>query len=670
MFPSRRRLALAACGAVLTALIPAAGAGATVGSSSITTPADPTYRTYNADLGAGAAANRLTVSGRAASSTPASDRVDVRCFWNDSTGALHANPFALRVPLAADGSFTASADPATLSDNPFAGGTKDDAAGVQTCRLRATPAVTAIGDLDSATLPDFQGPRIDVARFGSASLPVRGGGNVTVDFSVGAGGLRGQAEWASAAGCGPFSFRPFVNPGALSPSQYPNWDCVLAILAPAAGDGTSQLIVDGRNAFTGSSAPSLDFDADGSLERPAGAGGLAVDYRRNPTTGDVTSTERSPVQRCDGAAFPPTVASCGTLVGTGLDFERTVTLADDGLEATVTDVLRSTDGAAHAVDERLEQFVVFDNAPVFRFPGDDTFAPYGPGAQPALGPGGPATVLTRDAVTPDTARQGTGAETWDARPDDVRFFSTNYSYLERSARMVPAGGALTQTHVFRTARTLGEAAAGARTAEDRLSGPSLTLTGPADGSTVGVPQAVVTGAATDTVGVVSLTVGGQPAPVGIDGLFSVPVSLLPGANTIPVVARDGAGNVAQAALTITFVPPKAPAVTTSRRCIVPRLSRSSLYGTARSKIKKAGCKVGRVRHVRSYLRRGRLVRIVPGGGKRVALGTRVAISLSDGKGKRPARRKAKKRAAVQRVAVAATRAAAADHARERKLPGR
>ena len=566
----------------------AAPASAKVTASRITSPADPTFGTYDADLGPNAPGNRIKVDGVATSTAPAGDRVDVRCFWTDSGGTLRANVLALRVPLAPDGSFTVGADPASLSDNPFAGptpsdpsGTRDDAPGVQTCRLRATPAVGAITELNGAALPDFSGPRINVARFGSRTLGVRGGGLVTVDFGVGTGGLRGQAEWSSR--CGTFSFRPLVNAAALSPAQFPNWDCVRALLPPDPGDAGAQVRVDGAPAYTGSSAPSFDFDADGVLERPAAATGVTVDYRRGLTTGTVTTVERSALQRCSTPAFPPTAANCPTLVATGVELERRTVLADDGLEATITETLLSVDGAAHAVGLDAEQYVVFDNDPVFRFPGEDLFAPHGSGDQPPLGPAGlPGSVFTRDAVTPDTPRQGSGVETWDRPPADVRFVADDFRYLERSTQEVPAGGSATAVRVFRAARTLAEAEAGAAAAVQRLTPPP--------------PPAV--------------------AP--------------------PVV----------------IAPP--PAAEPAPRCTLPRVKRNALYGTVRSRIKRAGCRVGAVRSVRSRVRKGRVVRIRPASTTKrrtVALGTRVTIERASGKPPKP--RKRAKRPAKTRVAGAA-----------------
>ncbi len=576
---------------LLLVLACVAPASAAVTSSSIASPADPTFALYNADLGANAPANQLVVSGVAQGA--AGDRIDVRCFWTDSGGTLRANPVALAVPLGAGGSFSVTRDPAALSTNPFGADAVDDAPGVQTCRLRATPAVGSIAELDGARLPDYAGPRINVARFGSTTQETRSGPDVTVDYGVGAGGLRGQAEWS--ARCGTFSFRPYVNAAAFSPALFPNWDCVRAILPPDAGDASAQVRVDGAPAYTGASAPAFDFDRNGIAERPAGAAGLSVELQRGLVSGALTTTERSPVQRCVTPAFPPTAASCPTLEGTGVELVRRTVLDDDGLQATITDTWRSTDGRQHSLDVDAEQYVVFDNDPVFRFPGEDAFAPHGPGDQPALGGfGTPATAYTRDAVTPDTPRQGSGAETWDTRPGDLRFFGADYQYVERTSQVVPAGGAITGIRVFRVGRTLAEVEAGARAAEQRLTPPP--------------PAAPPAPAPT-------------PAP-------EVPTP------TRPVAAA---------------------------KCIVPKLTRSSLYGTARSKIKRAGCAVGKVRRVRSYLRKGRLVAIRPGGGYVRPLGTKISIDLSDGKGKKP-KAKAKKPATKRSAAAVARPGVARDNA--------
>ena len=67
-----------------------------------------------------------------------------------------------------------------------------------------------------------------------------------------------------------------------------------------------------------------------------------------------------------------------------------------------------------------------------------------------------------------------------------------------------------------------------------------------------------------------------------------------------------------------------------RVCVVPRL-RGATLAAARSRIRRAGCTVGRVRRTRNKLRRGRVVAQKPAPGRRVSLRGRVNVTLSSGK---------------------------------------
>ena len=67
-----------------------------------------------------------------------------------------------------------------------------------------------------------------------------------------------------------------------------------------------------------------------------------------------------------------------------------------------------------------------------------------------------------------------------------------------------------------------------------------------------------------------------------------------------------------------------------RVCVVPRL-RGATLAAARSRIRRAGCSVGRVRRTRNRLRRGRVVAQKPAPGRRVSLRGRVNVTLSRGR---------------------------------------
>lgn len=81
--------------------------------------------------------------------------------------------------------------------------------------------------------------------------------------------------------------------------------------------------------------------------------------------------------------------------------------------------------------------------------------------------------------------------------------------------------------------------------------PSVSISSPA-GSAVGTPTVTLTGVATDNVAVASVTVGGSGVGVDAAGNWSTSVQLQPGSNTIVAEARDGAGNVSSASVTVTF----------------------------------------------------------------------------------------------------------------------
>ena len=82
-------------------------------------------------------------------------------------------------------------------------------------------------------------------------------------------------------------------------------------------------------------------------------------------------------------------------------------------------------------------------------------------------------------------------------------------------------------------------------------GPALTVTGPAEGSTVATEQVAVGGSASDPSGIVAVTVNGTGLPLTATGGFSTTVATAVGANTITVRALDGAGNATTLARTVT-----------------------------------------------------------------------------------------------------------------------
>lgn len=82
--------------------------------------------------------------------------------------------------------------------------------------------------------------------------------------------------------------------------------------------------------------------------------------------------------------------------------------------------------------------------------------------------------------------------------------------------------------------------------------PSLSITGPAEGTTTQVASVTITGL---TEPGVDLFVNGLGVPVAGDGTFGVQVALAEGPNTLRVTARDVAGNVATASVNVTYTNP-------------------------------------------------------------------------------------------------------------------
>jgi RHS repeat-associated protein len=80
-------------------------------------------------------------------------------------------------------------------------------------------------------------------------------------------------------------------------------------------------------------------------------------------------------------------------------------------------------------------------------------------------------------------------------------------------------------------------------------GPTLAVTGPADGAFVAASPITVAGSVSDPSGVASVLVNGQPASVA-GGAFSLSLALVEGSNAITVTARDGAGNETTTSLAV------------------------------------------------------------------------------------------------------------------------
>jgi hypothetical protein len=615
--PLARRALISACaGAVL--LVPAAAHGA-VTTSQITTPADPTFLIYDDDVLA--ANQQITVSGT--TNGAGGDLIDIICVYGDSSDS-----FASNVAVAADGSFSVTATYSPLSGNEAP------------CRLRAVRDGLNSGD----DLFDFKGPRVAVTEVDlGTTIPVTGSGTPVVnDFDVEFTGFRASGQLSS------FSHNGLEDHYSMTPSfeeaQYASW-YLAAEMDRLNYDGERNSIqIDGKNAWGGDDVPQFDYDGGGPepSSAPAGFTGATTAVSHNASNGDLTVVETAPLFRCTDDSLPVTAGKCPTAVPTGVTLRRTTTVTNEGSRVRVADAFVSTDGAAHTA--RLEHYNETDDSdyPTWRFPTDADFGFFDEGDfvtdQPA-----PGTVQWVDG---DPGSSPGGAMTWLEPVDYFRFADYDYLLSVRTVA-VPAGGESPATTIYTAGRQQAVITGDASAVEDAAGLPVLTVTGPGNGAVVGTPTVVVSGTARDNKGITALTVNGVPTALNGES-FAATVPLAPGPNTIPVAAADAAGNVASAAIVVTYVVPTPPAVTPPgvtppvKRCIAPKIKAGSTQKTVKAALVKANCKAGKkvVLKTSKTVKKGRVISISRKAGTRLPAGTAIKINVSKGK---PAVKKRKRR---------------------------
>jgi hypothetical protein len=393
------------------------------------------------------------------------------------------------------------------------------------------------------------------------------------------------------------------------------------------------LQIDGANAYASTAADTISAGVG------AGLPSVTYSYAVDAGTGNMVIHESDPLVKCSDATYPPTPASCATLVSTGVTDNRTISQDHDGHLSTITDEFSSTDGAAHSLDllwENDQQFHTGagDSAQLaFQFPGQTGFAKHSAGDTVAL-PATPGTILIHmDGAADGDPTTGQGAIVYD-RPADAATFIYSQPLVDEfnlhQTGTVPAGGSTTFRVAYAQGYTAGSVAALAAGAADQFSAPTVQISSPANGTVVHAPTVTVSGTATDNVGVSSLTVGGHAVPVGAGGAWSTTVALSSGANTIAAVAHDAAGNTGQAQVAVTYAPTTTPPPA-KLSCKVPKLKGKTL-AAAKKALKKAHCAPGKTSRKRSKtVRKGRVISTKPKAGKKLANGAKVKLTLSKGR---------------------------------------
>lgn len=521
---------------------PLAAASAAVESSRITSPASPTYALFDETQ---PAQHAFTVTG----TTNVVGNIALRCYYGVGP---NESWLVVKEVTPSGGSFAVEVDTDALYDGP--------------CVLRAVPASDAKayppGSPSEEASDPFQGPVIVGSHFEVAS-------NDEVDdyYDFEVNSLSAYLEIESAGSCGLTESNLYAPSSLLRSADL--FGCNAAFFKeddPPSGAATrSDLQVDGANAYTPTTARYL---AEGLATTIPGAPRMSVTQVFDPSTGLIRIDEVDPLVKCSPETiFPPTQASCKEFVSTGVQLERTWRTSDSDQVASMTDSWSSTDGDAHALSALYEQWWGIEDKAggAFEFPGSGTFAPTTTGEAVSLPAGAGAIDYREDAATPagGDGEHPQGAIVYDRAPSEpatvyegsgagkVNADGTEFNMPYEAT--IPASGTYALRMGFVQAYALSEVQTLTEAVEASFA-PTLSIAAPPSGTIVGTPSVTVSGAASDTGALSSLTVAGHAVGVGTGGAWSTSVALSPGANTIIAVATDQAGFSTSRQISVSYVP--------------------------------------------------------------------------------------------------------------------
>jgi Glucodextranase, domain B len=614
----KRCVACCAIAVGVLALFGVGTAAAAVTKSDITSVSEagtpfgnPLFYTWNNDLGGyqAGSANQpmMTISGTSDGTT--GDEVDIGCVYDYDGETYGYSKLATSVPVNADGSFSTTV-----------GLPNEDAA----CRLAAVPAGSSVDGIDASP---FQGPVL-AASYEQTSQDAAGN---TYDYDNDMAQLQvfNQIKSASDGGlCTSYLTGATELTNYSGYKAWGNYDDYDPSTAPCTGVGAlygddgvsrSEIQVDGRNGYlsywaaTGGTGKTSSALYKGS-EGPSARADLTLSRDQTATDGDTTIVESENIVECQANPdpYPATSSNCGGTKASGLRLQRTITTSDDGQQVTISDKYSSVDGAQHALDveydNNTDQYYQYDN--LFQFPEDSAPHLYLAGDSPSLGSDSTGTIYTQGYYADyygDTDEYSVpAAVTYTTQPTSARFitqpvnspypycYETGYygacDFLLDYQRTVPAGGSVTITQVYTVAESMAQVQALAQMTEDASVSPTVTITTPANGSTVSSPQVTAIGTATDLQGLKSLRIDGVPVTTDASGNWSLPLTLAPGNNTITAVATNLAGNTAQAQDTVVYAPPGQPLP----KCDVPDLLALSLKHATQELVSN-NCALGKVK---------------------------------------------------------------------------
>jgi hypothetical protein len=634
------RLACVLCAGALTAVFGVSSASAAITTTTITSPTSPWIYAFNGDA---SPAPTITISG--STDGTSGNRYDIDCFYNES-GANYAVRIAANQPVGAGGAFAW-----TGAVNPliFVTGNRFAAAGI-TCQLRAVPAgAVTPGTAYNFPLTAYAGPlaELELRRSFQAS-----GGND--DFWYTDSSLGASNGYNSVGDCGVYMYPRNPVSGqyaygfnlASTTNPYGGWDCAGTLSGSQDGGfGRSEIQVDGRNAF-GSYGANAAYSTGGQA---AGFPPLTMTIgRESGVGGNALIAESEGLVSCADASYPATAAKCGGGKGTwnsdGVTLSRSTAQTHNGQVVTQTDTFTSTDGQAHGLDLEYDNFTgtgIF-SSPVWLLPGSSGYASYSPGDTAGFPGGSTDAIFAQDGVLGGNALESPAALVYNTQPDSARFTSAS-ELLLNYRRTVPAGGSLTISHTYIDAADAATTTALTNAVIDQTVKPTVAFTAPNRGTVLGKASVQLYGTASAHDGL-NLKVDGAAVAVNPDGTWSTAVSLNSGSNTITAVASDGAGNLAQANDTVIY-----KAAPTQTFCVVPKVAKKTLR-KAKAALKKAHCRIGRVRKVHSRtFRSGRVEHASYSAGVVLRNGTKVGLTEAVGKTKPRRQHKPSRKGALGRV---------------------
>jgi hypothetical protein len=319
-----------------------------------------------------------------------------------------------------------------------------------TCRLRAVP--TGV-DPTSDYLGSYSGPLLRMYAFfvnkdGSTAV-----GDQTLDE------FGGQAVVLNdAAQCGVAGLLTFVLPDpalrAPGTSEYCSFGLPSANITNTGLPNASAIRVDGKNAY-------LPYSISAYLRAATLSGGLGLTLPQPTLTssfsrarnGNITVTESAPLKRCSvDNTYPPTPASCPTLVNVGVSFKRVYNIIRSAQQVEIHDSFTSTNGHSHSVTTQYQMTAPIPaspatGAPGYIYPHHATTFSKATLDKVVTGFGtGPASVIVRSDIYALSAddQADTIGYTWSRPPSKIQFSHTDTGFFAMPyALSVPAHGSAT-----------------------------------------------------------------------------------------------------------------------------------------------------------------------------------------------------------------------------------